>query len=121
MYESTTSGSKQVVVNGCTTCEYIPSCKYNGLELAEPEIFNVSLYYTILAAKNVKYHKNHIKYIDDAWNYMFPENLSFLAWKMTIFKILLYDPWVQIKVLHFLLSQTTEGFNQLDNDFQMDF
>ena len=65
--------------------------------------------------------KNHIKYVDDAWNYMFPENLSFLAWKMTIFKILLYDPWVQIKILQFLLSQTTEGFNQLDNDFQMDF
>ena len=65
--------------------------------------------------------KNNFKYINDSWNYMLPANLSFLAWKMTIFKILLYDPWVQIKVLHFLLSQTTEGFNKLDNDFQMDF
>ena len=72
-------------------------------------------------SKMLKIIKNHIKYVDDAWNYMFPENLSFLAWKMRIFKILLYDPWVQIKILHFLLSQTTEGFNQLDNDFQMDF
>ena len=65
--------------------------------------------------------KNHFKYINGTWNYMLSENLSFLTWKMTIFKILLYDPWVQIKVLHFLLSQTTEGFNKLDNDFQMDF
>ena len=72
-------------------------------------------------SKMLKIIKNHIKYVDDAWNYMFPENLSFLAWKMTIFKILLYDSWVQIKILQFLLSQTTEGFNQLDNDFQMDF
>ena len=65
--------------------------------------------------------KNHFKYINDTWNYMLSENLSLLARKMRIFKILLYDPWVQIKILYFLLSQTTEGFNQLDNDFQMDF
>ena len=66
----------------------------------------------------LKIIKNHIKYVDDAWNYMFPENLSFLAWKMRIFKILLYDPWVQIKILHFLLSQTTEWFNQLTLKFK---
>ena len=67
----------------------------------------------------LKIIKNHIKYVDDAWNYMFPENLSFLAWKMTIFKILLYDPWVQIKILHFLLSRTTEWLNQLDTELQI--
>ena len=63
--------------------------------------------------------KNHFKYINGTWNYMLSENLSFLAWKMTIFKILLYDPWVQIKILHFLLSWTTEWFNQLDTEVQI--
>ena len=63
--------------------------------------------------------KNHFKYINGTWNYILSENLSFLAWKMTIFKILLYDPWVQIKVLHFLLSRTTEWFNQLDTEVQI--
>ena len=28
--------------------------------------------------------KNHFKYINDSWNYMFPANLSFPAWKMRI-------------------------------------
>ena len=63
--------------------------------------------------------KNHFKYINDSWNYMLPANLSFLAWKMRIFKIWLYDPWVQIKILHFLLSRTTEWFNQLDTEVQI--
>ena len=63
--------------------------------------------------------KNHFKYINDSWNYILLGNLSFLAWKMRIFKILLYDPWVQIKILHFLLSQTTEWFNQLDTEVQL--
>ena len=69
--------------------------------------------------KMLKIIKNHIKYVDDAWNYMFPENMSFLAWKMRIFKIWLYNPWVQIKILHFLLPRTTEMFNQLDTQVQI--
>ena len=63
--------------------------------------------------------KNHFKYINDSWNYILLGNLSFLAWKMRIFKIWLYDPWVQIKILHFLLSWTTEWFNQLDTEVQI--
>ena len=63
--------------------------------------------------------KNHFKYINDSWNYMLSVNLSFLAWKMRIFKIWLYDPWVQIKILHFLLSRTTEWLNQLDTELQI--
>ena len=63
--------------------------------------------------------KNDFKYINDSWNYMLPANLKILAWKMRIFKIWLYDPWVQIKILHFLLSRTTEWFNQLDTEVQI--
>ena len=69
--------------------------------------------------KILKIITNHIKCVNDAWNYMFPENMSFLAWKMRVFKIWLYDPWVQIKILHFLLSRTTEWFNQLDTEVQI--
>ena len=63
--------------------------------------------------------KNNFEYINDTWNYMLFENLSLLARKMRIFKIWLYDPWVQIKILHFLLSRTTEWFNQLDTEVQI--
>ena len=63
--------------------------------------------------------KNHFKYINDSWNYMLPVNLSFLAWKMRILKIWLYDPRVQNKILHFLISRTTEWFNQLDTEVQI--
>ena len=69
--------------------------------------------------KILKIITNHIKCVNDARNYAFPENMSFLAWKMRIFKIWLYDPWVQIKILHFLLSRTTEWFNQLDTEVQI--
>ena len=69
--------------------------------------------------KILKIITNDIKCVNDARNYAFPENMSFLAWKMRIFKIWLYDPWVQIKILHFLLSWTTEWFNQLDTEVQI--
>ena len=62
--------------------------------------------------------KNHVKSINLIWNCVFLENLSFLAWKLRVFKIWLYKPWAQIKILHFSISWTREWLNQLETEVQ---